>query len=795
MDDATICGQLRQIFPQIEPRVIEKTVEEAKTNEVVDILTHCIEVVLARQEKATWFGDNNNDQQGNDDVVVVKSIRKETSRKGKTRDIPLVCVKEDAGSDLSDYDSDSSIHDSESSDDEDDNRMGFIDKNNYFGSSSIMNEFYDRKIDKLIKDMRVPPSATPIYHQVVGPASQFKPKFPNHQFSVMPSQQPSATPIPEPSAILGQHTITDLQPAATPNCQSLATRNQLATTPSQYQPSITPNRQPSATPNRQSSATPNRQHSPTPNWQPLATHNRKPSATPNKQFSAIPYQFLPLIQPMLATQNNQSYVSSSPELVSVENSPLVVIQQMYPKVNVDFIQNLSQQGYDLNGIVNMLIDRPDMQNSGSSPEQPTSMKEPTPTKEINYFTEFSEMPYDLSYFRQCETLLRNEFQRVSVNDIRKVLHMCNGHYAPARKLLEEALLDMNQNQGTKAQVVNVVQKNTSPTTSSANPPKKFIIHRLLASKRGLTKITDKVCNELQLEIDFVKKQAMLNEEKKNAIYASYINKQQYLDEGELIECGCCFGEFPFEEIVQCSDGHLFCKECLHGYAKEIIFGSAMASARLSCMGEDCDQPFPYNQLEKCLTKDEIDKYQSRLQEDCLAKVDIPNFYQCEFCEFGAIIPEGQKVFACVNPKCLKEWCIECKEDWKDHFGKKCNEVEKKSQTNLRLSYEERMTMAKVRKCAKCSLTFTKLDGCNKMTCRCGTTQCYVCRKSAINYNHFCRHPRDPGQKCRSCVACSLWTDPTEDDELAIKQLQEEAAVAKRKLMEEIQQSANKKQKV
>ena len=771
MDDATICGQLRQIFPQIEPRVIEKTVEEAKTNEGVDILTHCIEVVLARQEKATRFGDNNKDQQGNDDVVVVKSIRKETSRIGRTRDIPLVCVKED-GSDSSDYDSDSSIHDSESSDDEDDNRMGFIDKNNYFGNSSIMNEFYDRKIDKLIKDMRVPPAATPAYHQVVGPASQSKPKFPNHQFSVMPSQQPSAVHIPSATP--------NSQLSATSNCQLLATPNQLATTPNQYQPSLTPNRQPSATRNRQPSATPNRQ----------------PLATPNKQLSTIPNPFLQPIQPMLTTPNNQSSLSSSPELVS----PLVVIQQMYPKVNVDFIQNLSWQGYDLNSIVNMLIDRPDMQNSSSSPKLPTSTKEPTPTKEINYFTEFPKMPYNLLYNRQCEALLKNEFQRVSVNDIRKVLGMCNGHYAPARKLLEEALLDINQNQrgkslqSTKEQVVNVMQKNTSPTTSSPNPSKKFTIHRLLASKRGLRKITDNICNELQLEIDFVKKQAMLNEEKKNAIYASHINKQQYVDEGELIECGCCFGEFPFEEIVQCSDGHLFCKECLHGYAKEIIFGSAMASAKLSCMGEDCDQPFPCNQLEKCLTKDEIDKYQSRLQEDCLAKVDIPNFYQCEFCEFGAIIPEGQKVFACVNPKCLKEWCIECKEEWKDHFGKKCNEVEKKSQTNLRLSYEERMTMAKVRKCAKCSLTFTKLDGCNKMTCRCGTTQCYVCRKSAINYDHFCRHPRDPGQKCKSCAACSLWTDPTEDDELAIKQLQEEATMAKRKLMEEIQQSANKKQK-
>ena len=61
--------------------------------------------------------------------------------------------------------------------------------------------------------------------------------------------------------------------------------------------------------------------------------------------------------------------------------------------------------------------------------------------------------------------------------------------------------------------------------------------------------------------------------------------------------------------------------------------------------------------------------------------------------------------------------------------------------------------------------------------------CYVCRKSGIDYNHFCRHPRDPGQKCKVCTLCSLWSDPSEDDELAVKQLEMEAQNAKRQLIE------------
>lgn len=32
--------------------------------------------------------------------------------------------------------------------------------------------------------------------------------------------------------------------------------------------------------------------------------------------------------------------------------------------------------------------------------------------------------------------------------------------------------------------------------------------------------------------------------------------------GTVIQCGCCFDSFAFENLVQCTEGHLFCRSCL-----------------------------------------------------------------------------------------------------------------------------------------------------------------------------------------------------------------------------------------
>lgn len=79
--------------------------------------------------------------------------------------------------------------------------------------------------------------------------------------------------------------------------------------------------------------------------------------------------------------------------------------------------------------------------------------------------------------------------------------------------------------------------------------------------------------------------------------------------------------------------------------------------------------------------------------------------------------------------------------------------------SLRLNARGVAAQARLRICSKCKTSLYKEEGCNKVTCRCGTLMCYVCKGKIAGYNHFCNHPKNPGEPCRKCNLCSLWSSP------------------------------------
>ena len=154
--------------------------------------------------------------------------------------------------------------------------------------------------------------------------------------------------------------------------------------------------------------------------------------------------------------------------------------------------------------------------------------------------------------------------------------------------------------------------------------------------------------------------------------------------------------------------------------------------------------------------------------------------KCAKCGFQAQVPDGNRIFLCPVPTCQYKSCRLCGEE--AHGPLPCDQVEKSNETSARLKVEEAMSQARIRTCPQCSRKFYKQDGCNKMTCSCGTWICYICRQvipKSVGYNHFCRTPLcRHGKACNMCPLHSTGEQDTEMREVREAGLKAVATIEK-----------------
>ncbi|KAI8512126.1 hypothetical protein Bbelb_087650 [Branchiostoma belcheri] len=488
------------------------------------------------------------------------------------------------------------------------------------------------------------------------------------------------------------------------------------------------------------------------------------------------------------------------------------VMEMFPDVEAGYVRELVTRywhfPHPLNVCCDYLLEHPDYPKAPKVPQPAAAAsKSQDKTNQPDYFKEYSSQVSHI-YRNQVLATLQNEYRRISVKDLRTILCFYKFHYAPAKKFIQENILAklpdaqvnspqprVNKRRSLETQNGQCDEVQVSLEDERGPHHTRTFTVRLLKLVRVKGTLDKKnLCKELKEEMAFVEERTRQQKEEADHLLALRLNEEQYEAAGQMIECGCCYGEVTFEDMVQCYDGHLFCVDCLKNYTKEKVFGSGQAS--LSCMTDGCDSTFPMGQLEKALPENMLKKYEERLEEENINLAGLDDLVRCPSCDYGAILAEGDKVFRCQNPECMKQTCRHCKEDWAEHFGIPCKEVERADDTKFRTSIEEKMTEAKIRTCHQCKASFTKHDGCNKtdsadrplpprrvpaklMTCRCLAKMCYVCRKPIKDYNHFCRHARNPGEPCQICTACSLWTSTEEDDERAMEEIQKAAREQKK----------------
>ncbi|XP_070704543.1 E3 ubiquitin-protein ligase RNF216 [Pempheris klunzingeri] len=470
-----------------------------------------------------------------------------------------------------------------------------------------------------------------------------------------------------------------------------------------------------------------------------------------------------------------------------EQQPLVRalitgVLDLFPDVQEAYVAELIQTNNvkDLNVICNLLLENPEY------PRRETAAATAAPTSILlesgDTQTEVTEDLFDYAKLgtvgpeavMQAADLLMADFRMLSCQDIKWALNALKGHYAITRKALCEALKKW-QDSGDPS------GKRRRSRASSERCYIDFHFEHgsvkfdkrmyFLENDRRYCRTYNNLEASLQKELSFYQQKAKEWAEHEDFLLALQVNEDEYKKDGQLIECGCCFGEFAFEKMTQCSDGHLFCKDCLVKYAQEAVFGSG--KSELSCMEGGCPCSYPVCELEKVLPENILCKYYERQAEEAVAATCADELVRCPFCNFPALLDKDMSLFSCPNPRCRKESCRKCHVQWKQHAGKTCEQVLERDEIRMRVLFEERMTAARVRKCVKCGTGLVKSEGCNRMSCRCGSFMCYLCREPITGYNHFCQHARSPGAPCRHCRKCSLWTDPTQDDERIIQEIQKE----------------------
>lgn len=256
----------------------------------------------------------------------------------------------------------------------------------------------------------------------------------------------------------------------------------------------------------------------------------------------------------------------------------------------------------------------------------------------------------------------------------------------------------------------------------------------------------------------------------------------------IFECECCFtGDVP-QRMVQCCEGHVFCVECISKHVSSKLGQDADAVLNLCCPSvTDCAARFLVSQLRRALPEKLFDSYQIRLEKASL-EVALERgsggegLEQCPFCDYVVVLEtstEEHHLFICRNPSCGKQSCRICRGE--AHIPLSCEEARQKKEQEIRhepqdqyrLSVEEGMSSALIRECRQCrnhgvTSRFVKESGCNKMTCpKCQGWTCYMCCEyisASVGYEHYCQHPRDPGEKCTLCSKCFLWDKNLEQEE-------------------------------
>lgn len=150
--------------------------------------------------------------------------------------------------------------------------------------------------------------------------------------------------------------------------------------------------------------------------------------------------------------------------------------------------------------------------------------------------------------------LLNEFPRFPAADIRRIFVSHSHHLAPTHRALCN------------------LQKDQSNWGALGIHP--------LSAVRKIVDLPDCPDSMFDEEVAFIRKRVLAEQCEGDDEVARRLNETFYRACGQCIECSVCFVARPFEELVQCAEGHLLCHQCVRQYVSNCLSTCFVPPSRL-----------------------------------------------------------------------------------------------------------------------------------------------------------------------------------------------------------------------
>jgi hypothetical protein len=216
-----------------------------------------------------------------------------------------------------------------------------------------------------------------------------------------------------------------------------------------------------------------------------------------------------------------------------------------------------------------------------------------------------------AYNNQALNLLKMTFPRLSVAAIQRALEVNGFLFTPAFEILSR--IDI---------IVGADEDEERALVLADAPFFKEMGHIVLKTFRRMPRpriVDPRLAEEVNAIPEMNTKE---NPQDPDTKVEEEVVKQEVAAPEMEVTCECCFGDSPFETMIQCERGeHLFCPDCVQRYVQEQLFGQntsliqCMSCWILGCSAGPCTPPDK--------TRTAFDKHQTSAE---IAKANIQGLW-------------------------------------------------------------------------------------------------------------------------------------------------------------------------